>query len=91
MPYNLKCTDKLQLPKVKTTYLGIDTDKFMGEKVLKTIPLKLKNSDSLQVFKSFTKLINAMPATADYVKYFILLQVFYCKLYLHCNIICILL
>ena len=25
MPYNLRCSDKLQLPKTKTTCLGIDT------------------------------------------------------------------
>ena len=30
MPYNLKCSDKLQPPKAKTTGLGIDTVRFIG-------------------------------------------------------------
>ena len=32
LPYNLRCSDKLQLPKAKTTCLGIDTIRFMGKK-----------------------------------------------------------
>ena len=30
LPYNLMCSDKLQLPKAKTTGLGIDTVRFLG-------------------------------------------------------------
>ena len=30
LPYNLRCSDKLQLPKGKTTGLGIDTVRFVG-------------------------------------------------------------
>ena len=55
MPYNLRCSDKLQLPKAKTTCLGIDTVRFMGMKVWETLPPELKNSDSLQVFKRAIK------------------------------------
>lgn len=32
LPYNLRCYDKLKLPKAKTAGLGIDTIRFVGEK-----------------------------------------------------------
>ena len=31
LPYNLRCSDKLQLPKAKITGLGIDAVRFVGE------------------------------------------------------------
>ena len=55
LPYNLRCSDKLQLPQAKTTCLGIDTVRFMGKKVWETLPPELKNSDSLQIFKRLIK------------------------------------
>ena len=30
LPYNQRCSEKLQLPKAKTTGLGIDTVRFVG-------------------------------------------------------------
>ena len=51
MPYNLRFSDNLQLPRAKTTCLGIDTVRFMGEKVWETLPPELKHSDSLQIFE----------------------------------------
>ena len=42
LPYNLRCPDKLQLPKSKTAGLGIDTIKCLGGKVWETVPPKLK-------------------------------------------------
>ncbi len=53
--YNLRCSDKLQLPKAKTTCLGVDTVRFMGKKVWETLPTELKNADSLQIFKTYIK------------------------------------
>ena len=32
MHYNLRCSDKLQLPKAKKTCFGIDTERFVGIK-----------------------------------------------------------
>ena len=55
MPWNLRCSDKLQLPNAKRTYLGIDTVRYMGAKVWEALPPELKNSDSLQVFKRVIK------------------------------------
>ena len=55
MPYNLRCSDRLRLPKAKTTCLRIDAVRFMGKKVWETLPAELKNSDSLQVFKRVIK------------------------------------
>ena len=74
MTQNSRFSNKLQLSEVKTTYLGIDT---VG-KVWETLPQEQKNSDYLQIFKTLT--MNAKPATADYIKYFILVYIFYCKL-----------
>ena len=71
MPYNLRCSDKLRLPKAKTICLGIDTIRFMGKKVWETLPAELKNSGSLQVFKRVIKAHKCHPATADYAKYLI--------------------
>ena len=49
--YNIRCSDKLQLPTAKTTDLGIDTVRFVGGKVWKTLPPELKKSDSIKIFK----------------------------------------
>ena len=53
MPYNLRCSNKLQLPKAKTTCLGINTVRFVGTKVWETP--ELKKSNSLQIFKRLIK------------------------------------
>ena len=55
LPYNLRCCDKLQLPKAKTTALGIDTVRFVGGKVWEKLPPELKQSNSLQNFKRIMK------------------------------------
>ena len=55
MRYNLKCSDKLQVPKAKTSYLEIDKSQIYGEKVWETLPAELKRSDSLQVLNRIIK------------------------------------
>ena len=49
LPYNLRCSEKLQLPKAKTTGLG--TRFVGGGEYGETLPPELKESSSLQVFK----------------------------------------
>ena len=55
LPYNLRCSEKLQLPKAKTTGLGIDTVRFVGGRVWETLPTELKTSSSLKIFKRHIK------------------------------------
>ena len=55
VPYNLRPSDKLQLPKATTTGLGIDTVRFVGGGAWEKLPPELKKSDSLQNFKSLIK------------------------------------
>ena len=42
LPYNLLCSEKLQLPKTKATGLGIDTVRFVGCRVWVTLTPELK-------------------------------------------------
>ena len=67
LPYILRCSEKLQLPKAKTTGLRIDTDRFVRGGLWETVPPELKKSSSLKVSKCILKPTNAMPAAADYV------------------------
>ena len=73
MPYNLSCSDKLQPPKAKTTYLGIDTVKFKRNMLWETLPPQLKK--------------HACSCRLGKILYPDLGLCFI--LYLHCNIICI--
>ena len=70
MPYNLRCSDKLQLQKAKKpaleTILSDLWAKGMGDN-----SSRAENSDSFRFSKGLSKTISAMPATADYVKHFI--------------------
>ena len=51
LPYILRCSDKLQLPKAKTTSPGIYTVRFFGGEVWETLPPELKNQTPLTVSK----------------------------------------
>ena len=55
LPYNLRCSNKLQLPKAKTTGLGIETVRFVVGKVWETLPPELKRSNSLKIVKRIIK------------------------------------
>ena len=70
LPYNLRCSDKLQLPKAKTTGLGIDTVKFVGKGGVCEPPPELKNQTPLIFSKAYFKPTNVMPATAELYKAF---------------------
>ena len=71
LPYNLRCSEKRQLPKAKTTGLEIDTVRYVGGRVWETLPPELKTSSSLKISKGMLKSTNVMPAAADYVNIFI--------------------
>ena len=55
VPYQLRSTSKLNLPKVRTTNYGTDTVRFMGQRAWAKLPLELKASSSLTVFRKYLK------------------------------------
>ena len=55
LPYILRCWERLQLPKAKTTGLGTDTVRFVGGRAWETLPPALKISSSLKIFKKHIK------------------------------------
>ena len=42
VPYQLSSTSNLNLPKVRTTYYGTDTVKFMGQRAWRKLPIEIK-------------------------------------------------
>ena len=55
LPYNLKCSEKLQLPKAKANGLGIDTVRFVGGRLWETLPPQLKKSSFFKILKMHIK------------------------------------
>ena len=55
VPYQLRITSKLNLPKVRTTNYGTDTVRFMGQRVWAKLPIELKASSSLTGFRKYLK------------------------------------
>ena len=53
LPNNLRCSDKLKLPKAKATDLGIDTVRCVPGKAKETLPPKLKNQTPLKCQKAY--------------------------------------
>ena len=51
VPYNLRESNSLTLPKAKTTLYGIDTVRYIGKKLRQVLPTEIKESKSLEVFK----------------------------------------
>ena len=47
VPYQLRSTSNLNLPKVRTAYYGTDTVRFMGQKAWAKLPIEMKTSSSL--------------------------------------------
>ena len=51
VPYTFRENNSLALPKAKTTLYGIDTIRFIGKKLWQTLPIEIKESQSLETFK----------------------------------------
>ena len=58
VPYNLRASTNLVLPKARTSLYGIDTVRFVDQKLWQSVPKEIKESQSLDVFK---RNINAIP------------------------------
>ena len=57
VPYNLRDSTNLVLPKTKTNLYGIDTVKFVGQILWQSVPKEIKVSQTLEIFKRNTKAI----------------------------------
>ena len=51
LPYNLRNTGTLLLPKVRTTAYGVETVRFLGQRLWEKLPDALKNAKCLESFK----------------------------------------
>ena len=55
VPYNLRGSTNLVLPKARTNLYGIDTVGFVGQKLWQSVPKEIKESQSLTIFKEILK------------------------------------
>ena len=51
MPYSLRDSTNLVLPKARTNLYGIDTVRFVGQKLWQSVPKEIKESQALDIFK----------------------------------------
>ena len=57
VPYNLRGSTNLVLPKARTNLYGIDTVRFVGQKLWQNVSKEIKESQSLDIFKRNIKAI----------------------------------
>ena len=62
VPYNLRGSTNLVLPKARTSLYGIDTVRFVGQKLWQSVPKEIKESQSLDIFKRNIKAIPLDPS-----------------------------
>ena len=84
VPYNLRDSINLVLPKARTNLYGIDTVRFVGQKLWQNLPKEIKESQTMEIFK---RNIRAIPlhCSCKLCKSFIVnlrfLQVFCCRIF----------
>jgi len=84
VPYNLRDSINLVLPKARTNLYGIDTVRFVGQTLWQNLPKEIKESQTLEIFK---RNIRAIPLryNCKLCKTFIVnlrfLHVFCCRIF----------
>ena len=68
VPYNLRGSNNLALPRARTNLYGIDTIRFVVQKLWQTLPREIKESQSLEIFKRNIKLSELLTAAVNCVK-----------------------
>ena len=68
LPIQLRSSSNLNLPKVRTTCYGTDNVRFMGQRIWAKLPIEVKTSLSLTVFKKILRQQNANIATVGFAK-----------------------
>ena len=71
VPYNLRGSNNLALPRARTNLYGIDTIRFVGQKLWQTLPREIKESQSLEIFKRNIKTIRTFDCSCKLCKNFI--------------------
>ena len=71
VPYNLRGSNNLALPRARTNLYGIDTIRFVGQQLWQTLPREIKESQSLEIFKRNTKTIKTFECSRKLFKNFI--------------------
>ena len=71
VPYNLRGSNNLALPKARTNLYGLDTIRFVGQKLWQTLPREIKESQSLEIFKRNIKTIRSFNCSCILCKTFI--------------------
>ena len=74
VPYNLRGSNNLALPRATTNLYGIDTIRLVGQKLWQTLPREIKESQSLEIFKRNIKTIRTFDCSCK------LCEKFYYKL-----------
>ena len=72
VPYNLRGSNYLAMPRARTNLYGIDTIRFVGQKLWQTLPREIKESQSLEIFKRNIKSIKSFNCSCKLCKTFIL-------------------
>ena len=68
LPYQLRSTSTLNLPKVRTANYGTDTVRFMGQRAWAKLPIEIKTSSSLTNLENMLSQRNADTATVGSVR-----------------------
>ncbi len=71
MPYSLRGNNNLVLPRARTNQYGIDTIRFIGQKLWQTLPREIKESQSLEIFKRNIKSIKTFDCSCKLCKIFV--------------------
>ena len=71
VPYNLRGSNNLALPRARTNLYGIDTIKFVAQKSWQTLPRGIKEFQSLEIFKRNIKTIRTFDCSCKLCKNFI--------------------
>ena len=72
VPYNLRSSNNLVLPRARSSLYGTDTIRFIGQKLWQTLPREIiKESQSLEIFKSNNKSIKTFDCSCKLCKSFI--------------------
>ena len=71
VPYALRGGNNLVLPRARTNLYGIDTIRFIGQKLWQTLPKEIKESRSLEIFKRNIKSIKTLDCSCKLYKDFV--------------------
>ena len=71
VPYNLRSSNNLVLPRARSSSYGTDTIRFIGQKLWQTLPREIKESQSLEIFKRNIKSIKMFDCSCKLCKSFI--------------------